>query len=648
MPQQMILIGAAGLLVVLTCLPAAEAATTGYGAAGAVPFAGVCWTGFTLVNVNTSDDAWATCTAGTNNGRLSTFGFVIPPSATITGIEVEVEGNEGTGVTPVTYTVQLSWDNNTTWTTAKSSTFTGTADATTVLGGPADDWGHAPWSIAELSDAMFQVRIRRSSGGDLRVDRIRVRVHYTVAASTGLYRSVGITATNLNTSARTVEIAGSTATFSDSMPANVGVGDVLQYQVAATYYLAFISGRTSGTVYTVQSSTGGTPQAAAATTAVNVYRAYTSLSNWQAQDENDTIDDTVEDFDTSRDLVTPNVVMNVACYGDGADTTAVTVDGWTTAATNDIRIFTPVRPSEVGTSQRHPGKWDTSKYLLQATPAFDFTVLLIRTSYARVEGLQVWMMTDQPSRGGIGFKKTSDTGVSDYEVSGNIVRGNGAGIQDIRIGINLWDSGSGVLKVWNNVVYDFAGGASRGLRTSDDPDFTFYLYNNTVVDCRTASTCRGTVSRRTTSSTTAPTTTTGRPRGPASTPPAPTTSPGPRSRTRRARIPVMRPSSPSSTPPRTTSISPRPTRGPRARAPTCRPTPTWPSRSMWTAGPVRLPGTSGRTSRGPERSRAAWLPASPGTTRPGRTARRSSSTTPRWSGTSSTSRCSSPAAPTPT
>ena len=59
----------------------------------------------------------------------------------------------------------------------------------------------------------------------------------------GLYRSVGITATNLNTASRTVGISGSTATFSGAMPANVGVGDVLQYQVAATWYVAFIHGR---------------------------------------------------------------------------------------------------------------------------------------------------------------------------------------------------------------------------------------------------------------------------------------------------------------------------------------------------------------------------------------------------------------------
>ena len=100
-----------------------------------------------------------------------------------------------------------------------------------------------------------------------------------------------------------MEIVGTTATFSASMPNKIGVGDVLEY---GSTNLAFISGRTSDTVYTVASATGGTPVATGAGTAVSVFRAYTSLFNWEAQDENDAIDNTVENFDTSKDLVNDN------------------------------------------------------------------------------------------------------------------------------------------------------------------------------------------------------------------------------------------------------------------------------------------------------------------------------------------------------
>ena len=77
---------------------------------------------------------------------------------------------------------------------------------------------------------------------------------------------------------------------------------------------------------------------------MGVYRAYTSLFNWEALNENDSLDDTVENFDTSTNLVSADKAMNVACYGDGADTTKLVVD-WTTDATRDIRIFTPVSSS---------------------------------------------------------------------------------------------------------------------------------------------------------------------------------------------------------------------------------------------------------------------------------------------------------------
>ena len=127
-----------------------------------------------------------------------------------------------------------------------------------------------------------------------------------------LYRSVGTNAGNLNTSSRTVAISDTTATFSGSMPANIGVGDVLQYQVPpAVFYLAFIQDRVSDIVYTVRSSTGQRPQAAAAGTTVDVYRAYTSLSGGRPRTTTRP-DNTVGDFDTSRDLVTSGVVMMAA------------------------------------------------------------------------------------------------------------------------------------------------------------------------------------------------------------------------------------------------------------------------------------------------------------------------------------------------
>ncbi len=100
------------------------------------------------------------------------------------------------------------------------------------------------------------------------------------------------------------------------------------------------------------------------------YRAYTSLANWESQTENSNITEPVEnDVNPSTDLVSANAIMMAACYADGADTTAVTIDGWTTGDNNYIKIYTPVSSSEVGASQRHNGTWDDSKYRIESTSA---------------------------------------------------------------------------------------------------------------------------------------------------------------------------------------------------------------------------------------------------------------------------------------
>ena len=77
-------------------------------------------------------------------------------------------------------------------------------------------------------------------------------------------------------------------------------------------------------------------------------------------------------------------------------------------------------------------------------------------------------------------------GVSSYEISNNIVRGiGGVPSQPGRIGISTFAAGTAgsVAKIWNNLVYDFTGIQIdvAGILL-DDPDFTHYVYNNTVVD----------------------------------------------------------------------------------------------------------------------------------------------------------------------
>jgi hypothetical protein len=292
-----------------------------------------------------------------------------------------------------------------------------------------------------------------------------------------LYRSVGTNANDLKSGSQTVTISGMTATFSGSMPNNVGVGDVLQYPASAPFYLAFIHGRISDTVYTVKTASGGTPQAAVAGTSVNVYRAYTSLANWQALNENDTIDDTVENFDTSRDLVSANTTMNVACYADGQDSTAVTINLWTTGANTYINIYTPYLPSEVGVTQRHNGKWDATKYRLVASVDYH-GVIRISDEYVRVTGLQIENTGPKGNRPA-GIEIDPGSATSEVRLSYNILRATGTGTGDWWCAAIVQTNVGGVVKAWNNIMYNWGAGFFCDYASTSSG---VTLYNNTVIN----------------------------------------------------------------------------------------------------------------------------------------------------------------------
>jgi hypothetical protein len=147
-------------------------------------------------------------------------------------------------------------------------------------------------------------------------------------------------------------------------------------------------------VYTVKNKNGGAPTA----TQVKdndwaIYRAYTSLSNWQSQTENPIITEPVEnDVNPSKDLVTTNTIMMVACYNDSAMNDGnIQIDGWTTSATKYIRIYTPTSSSEVGFSQRHYGIAKTGFRLAPTVDAGDdsYAVLRIMDEYVRIEGVEI-------------------------------------------------------------------------------------------------------------------------------------------------------------------------------------------------------------------------------------------------------------------
>jgi hypothetical protein len=311
---------------------------------------------------------------------------------------------------------------------------------------------------------------------------------------TALYRSVGTTVTDLNTGSCTVTISGTIATFDcggGNMPDNVGVGDILQYPSGSPANLAVISGRGSGTVFSVASTSGGTPTAASAGTAVEVFRAYTSLSNWESQDENDSLDNTLEDFDTSTDLTDTtgsDSVMMVACYKDSVMDDTVTISGWTTDEDNYIKIFAPVDSSEVGTSQRHIGRADTGFVLkpTDSSPAGNYEFIDIQDDHVRIEGIEIdgGAVSNKDEIRGIRILNVAAT--ADIRIDKCIIHdlttSTGSGTPEAT-GIRIDD---GSTRVSNTIIYNMINtgsdteAGSKGIRIDAGASATHYIYNNTI------------------------------------------------------------------------------------------------------------------------------------------------------------------------
>jgi hypothetical protein len=223
---------------------------------------------------------------------------------------------------------------------------------------------------------------------------------------------------------------------------------------------------------------------------VAVYRAYTSLANWESQIENPNINEPVEnDVNPSTDLVTANTVMMVACYGDGEDTASAYIDGWTTGPDNYIKIYTPINPNEVGTSQRHNGKWSTSAYRISQDGGY-FAPIGIVERYVRIDGLQIESNLEVIGQSnGIQVNDGNSDAAVEIHVSNSIIRmtaappiseayGIGAlnGFGDVTLNKSLY-----VIKLWNNIIYDYTVSGVGGTCFYAQDYGTVYAYNNTCV-----------------------------------------------------------------------------------------------------------------------------------------------------------------------
>lgn len=148
-----------------------------------------------------------------------------------------------------------------------------------------------------------------------------------------------------------------------------------------------------------------------------------------------------------------------------ADTAAVTIDGWTTSATNYIKIWTD--PSE---NYRHQGKWDDTKYRLSVS---NTDAVLIREDYVRLDGLQVSISGS--AEVSLVYDGTYTAGNNENRVSNSIIKGTNDPLNDTEKGIYL-SSDNLLLNIWNTVVYNIypSNNTSGTLVTDANSDVNTY------------------------------------------------------------------------------------------------------------------------------------------------------------------------------
>ena len=296
----------------------------------------------------------------------------------------------------------------------------------------------------------------------------------------------------------TLTISGTTATFSSAAPDTIGVGCGIEYDSTGSVSLkalAFITGRTSSTVFTVQRFQGGTPASASATTTWNVRHAYTTLANWDAGTLNTGF--TVVDPDAGNlNIDARNESWWVSLYAgtENNTTSTTTIDGWTTSADDSIYIYTPCSTSEVGTSQRHSGQLTGRCYRITGTTASP--VLLFNddagtkvTQHIHLDGIQ---LSNSGTGALTGLQGKSENASSNFRISNSIFFGSDSvstvGTNHIAIDIFSASTSAGVWRIWNNIIY---GWKTAGATTNEGGIFvrptptagTAYIYNNTVYKC---------------------------------------------------------------------------------------------------------------------------------------------------------------------
>ncbi len=196
---------------------------------------------------------------------------------------------------------------------------------------------------------------------------------------------------------------------------------------------------------------------------VGATAAYASLSDWE------------DGEDDTGDLVSAGDTHIVYCAASAgvADTTAVTLVGWTTGAANYITITTTG-------AARHTGSYPTGNtYKLEVDGA---TALTISEEYVRIDGVPI-ELTSASTNNLRGIRITGVT-TADIRISNCIIVGVLSGTTSSCAGIML-DDGNLTGYIWNNVIYDFFVTSNANVGIQNNNSAAFNGFNNTIHNCNT-------------------------------------------------------------------------------------------------------------------------------------------------------------------
>jgi len=192
----------------------------------------------------------------------------------------------------------------------------------------------------------------------------------------------------------------------------------------------------------------------------------------------------------TSDLVAGNYVLNIACYYDsGPDTATVIIDAWTEDATHYLRVYTPSNTAtECNQSQRHAGKWDSTKYNMVFSSGWQYVNYGIGLDRPiRFEGIQFAVNPDANDRGIINvYWQDGDT---NYTFNSCIFKSLDTAGTYYAKGIKEGTHGGSamIFYIYNSVFYDFVNPTwGTAIETNAGNVDTFYIYNCTFNNNGTA------------------------------------------------------------------------------------------------------------------------------------------------------------------